>query len=175
MTPAPSYRDIAYSGLFGAAALLLPTVFHLIHLGHVFMPMYLPLVALAFFVRPAFAMLTGFIVPILSGAMTGMPPFYPPIAFCMAIEIATMAGLIASARRKWPNLRPLLPLITALVVGRVIYTALAYGLALALHLPAKFVAGLSLLAGWPGIVLMLVVIPSIVRIQSQTTSKGLTQ
>jgi thiamine transporter ThiT len=167
-----SSRDLAYSALFGAAALLLPTVFHVVRLGHVFMPMYLPLVALAFFVGTVPAMLTGFIVPVLSSAMTGMPPFYPPVALCMAIEIGAMAGLIAGARQKWPRLRPLLLLITALVLGRFIYTTLAYGLALALHLPAKFVAGLSLLAGWPGIVLMLLVIPAVVRIQSQVTSKG---
>jgi hypothetical protein len=90
----------------------------------------------------------------------------------MAIEIGAMAGLIAGARQKWPTLRPLLLLTTALVLGRFIYTTLAYGLALALHLPAKFVAGLSLLAGWPGILLMLLVIPAVVRIQSQVTSKG---
>ena len=42
-------RELAYSGVFGAAALLLPVLFHLVRLGAVFMPMYLPLVALAFF------------------------------------------------------------------------------------------------------------------------------
>ena len=167
-----SSRDLAYSGLFGAAALLLPTIFHVVRLGHVFMPMYLPLVALAFFVGAVPAILTGFIVPILSGALTGMPPFYPPVALCMAIEIGAMAGLIAAARLKLPRLRPIFLLTMVLILGRITYTALAYGLALALHLPARFMAGLSLLAGWPGIVLMLVVIPAIVSIQSQITSKG---
>ena len=61
-------RDLAYGGLFGAAALLLPTVFHLIHLGHIFMPMYLPLVALPFFARPTTAATTSLVVPLLSGA-----------------------------------------------------------------------------------------------------------
>ena len=73
-------RERAYCGLFGAAALLLPVLFHVLHVGHVFMPMYLPLVALAFFVRPGAAAVTALLVPLLSGAVTGMPPFMPPVA-----------------------------------------------------------------------------------------------
>jgi len=73
---APSLsRDLARCGLFGAAALLLPVLFHLLHLGHVFMPMYLPLVALAFFASPTPAAVTALLTPLLSGAVTGMPPF----------------------------------------------------------------------------------------------------
>ncbi len=89
-------RDLAYCGLFGAAALLLPVLFHLVHLGHVFMPMYLPLVTLAFLVRPLPAATTAAITPVLSGAVTGMPPLYPPIAAFMGIELAFMAALIAT-------------------------------------------------------------------------------
>ncbi|HSQ74575.1 MAG TPA: hypothetical protein VLT13_03415, partial [Bacteroidota bacterium] len=73
-------RELAYGGLFGAAALVIPFFFHLLHLGHLFMPMYIPLIALAFFVRPVVASLAGFIVPVLSGLTTGMPPFFPPVA-----------------------------------------------------------------------------------------------
>jgi hypothetical protein len=56
-----------------------------IHLGHVFMPMYLPIVALAFFVRPLPAAVTAAMTPLLSGAVLGMPPFYPPVALMMAV------------------------------------------------------------------------------------------
>jgi len=87
-------RDLAYCGLFGAAALLLPVLFHLVHLGHIFMPMYLPLVTLAFFVRPGMSALTALVVPLLSGAVTGMPPFYPPVAPVMSVELALMALII---------------------------------------------------------------------------------
>ena len=62
-----SRRELATCGLFGAAGLLLPVLFHALHLGHVFMPMYLPLVALGYFVSPAPAALTAFVVPLLSG------------------------------------------------------------------------------------------------------------
>lgn len=161
-------RDLAYGGLFGAAALLLPTVFHMLQLGRVFMPMYLPLVALAFLVRPGVAAATAFMVPIISGAVTGMPPFYPPIAFVMAIELATMAGIIALVMQRRPNVSEWAVLVPVLLAGRVINFVLMYVAALALDLPAGFVAGLSLISGWPGIILMIVVIPPLVRVIRST-------
>jgi len=63
-----SARDLAYCGLFGAAPLLFPAAFHLVRLGNAFMPMCLPIIALAFFVPPLPAAITALTVPILSGA-----------------------------------------------------------------------------------------------------------
>ena len=157
-------RDLAYCGLFGAAALLMPALFHLIHLGHVFMPMYLPLVALAFFVRPLPAALTALIVPPLSGAVTGMPPFFPPVAVFMAVELSVMSVIIASVRGHWPRANEWLLLVPVLVLGRALYVAMVYGFSLIIELPAGFMAGLSFLKGWPGLVLMLVVIPPLARV-----------
>lgn len=158
-------REIAYCGLFGAAALLLPVLFHLVHLGQIFMPMYLPLVALAFFVRPGMSALTAMIVPLLSGAVTGMPPFYPPVAPIMSAELALMAGIIGTVRLMIPRVWTLSVLIPALVIGRLVNTGLMYLAADLMGLPATFVAGVSFLSGWPGIILMIVVIPAIVSRQ----------
>jgi hypothetical protein len=160
-----SPRELAYSGLFGAAALLLPGIFHLIHLGHVFMPMYLPLVVLGFFVGPKPAAATAFVVPLLSSALSGMPPFYPPVAPTMAIELSAMAAAIAAMRRRWPSSNEWGMLAVVLIFGRGLSFVLLYLCAKLMHLPAGFVAGLSLLSGWPGIVLMMIVVPSLVRSQ----------
>jgi hypothetical protein len=157
-------RDLAYCGLFGAAALLLPVLFHLVHLGHVFMPMYLPLVTLAFLVRPLPAATTAAITPVLSGAVTGMPPLYPPIAAFMGIELAFMAALIATVVRRWPRLHPWLVLIPVLLLGRVVNVALVYGFARIITLPAGFLAGLSLVSGWPGLILMVAAVPPVVML-----------
>jgi hypothetical protein len=157
-------RELSYCGLFGAAALLLPLLFHLVHLGRVFMPMYVPLVTLAFFVRPLPVMVTAAVVPVLSGAVTGMPPFFPPVAVFMAIELAVMGGAIALVARRWPRINEWLLLIPVLLAGRVLYVGLVYGFSRVIALPAGFMAGVSLLAGWPGIVLMMVVVPPIARI-----------
>jgi hypothetical protein len=157
-------RDIAYCAVFGAAAMLLPVIFHVFHLGSMFMPMYLPLVSLSFFVGPIPAALTALLLPLLSGAITGMPPFYPPIAFIMSIELAIMCGIIALVRMALPKLNELIILIPVLILGRCIGTGLIYLMAILMKLPAEFVVGASLLSGWPGIVLMIVAIPAILRL-----------
>jgi hypothetical protein len=156
-------RELAYGGIFGAAALLLPTVFHMLQLGRVFMPMYLPLVALAFLVRPRVAVTTALLVPLLSAAVTGMPPLFPPVAPVMAAELALMGGIISVLISRFPNAHPLLILAPVLAVGRVVNVGLTYGFALLLDLPAAALAGLSFLAGWPGLILMSVVVPPLVR------------
>ena len=158
------HRELAYCGLFGAAALLLPVLFHLIHIGHIFMPMYLPLVTLAFFVRPGPAALTALVVPLLSGAATGMPPFYPPVAPVMALELALMAGIIGTVRLILPRINTLILLIPVLAIGRVASASLVYLIAGVIGLPATFVAGITLLSGWPGLLIMIVAIPAIVRL-----------
>ena len=163
MTRRFSTRELAYCGVLGAAALTLPFLFHVLHLGHIFMPMYLPLVTLAFFVRPGPAALTGFLAPLLSGAVTGMPPFYPPVAILMAVELAVMAGVIAWVTTRWPQANAWVLLLTVLTSGRILYVVGVYAVALVLDLPAGFLAGASLLSGWPGVVLMLVVVPPIAR------------
>lgn len=156
-------RDLAYCGLFGAAALLLPVLFHMINLGHVFMPMYLPLVLLAFYVRPLPSALTALAVPLLSAGLTGMPPLFPPVAWCMALELAGMALIISGWHRRWPRTNPWLILIPVLLAGRFFQAGLVYLCSLLLELPAGFLAGLSIVSGWPGILLMLLVIPSVLR------------
>ncbi len=163
MARGPSARELAYSGLFGAAALMLPVLFHLVRLGPVFMPMYLPLVALPFFVRLAPAAITGALVPLLSGAVTGMPPLYPPIAVCMAAELAFIAASIGWSTRRWPRINEWVVLVPALLLGRALNFGLVYTLALAMKLPAAFLAGLSLVSGWPGLILILIVVPSVAR------------
>jgi hypothetical protein len=157
-------RDLAYSGLFGAAALLLPVLFHVLHLGRVFMPMYLPLVALGYFARPGPAAMTALVVPLLSAVITGMPPLYPPIAFLMAVELAVMAALIAATIQLYPAVNEWVVLVPVLALGRVLYVGMVYAMARIIDLPAGFVAGASFLAGWPGLILMLVVIPPLARL-----------
>lgn len=160
-------RDLAHCGLFGAAALLLPVIFHVLHLGHVFMPMYLPLVALGYFARPGPAAVTAAAVPLLSAGLTGMPPIYPPIALLMAVELGIMVALIAAVVQLRPSVTPWVVLVPVLALGRGVYVAMAYGMARLMDLPATFVAGVSLVSGWPGLILMIVVIPPLARLSSQ--------
>lgn len=164
-----SSRELAYAGLFGAAALVLPVLFHVFQLGRLFLPMYLPLVTLAFLVRPLPAVLTSVITPLLSALVTGMPPLYPPVAASMAVELGAMAGAIAALCGRWPRVNVGLLLGLTLAAGRVIGFGVMYGFARLAQLPAAFTAGLSIASGWPGLVLMLVTVPPIVRIVRQSS------
>ena len=159
----PSPHDLAYCGVFGAAALLLPVLFHLVHLGRVLMPMYLPLVTLPFFVKPLPAAVTAAVAPVLSGAVTGMPPFYPPVAVMIAVELAFMAAVLSLCVQRWPRINEWGLLLAVLVLGRCLYLALVYGCSLLLTLPAAFMAGVSFLSGWPGVILLMVVVPPLAR------------
>lgn len=156
--------NLAYCGLFGSMALLLPIIFHIIRLGHIFMPMYLPLVALAFFVSPLYAAITSLIVPLLSSFATGMPPLYPPVAVFMSIELSIMTALISFFYNRFKMLNEWMILVPVLLLGRVIYVALVYLFSLFIKLPAGFMAGLSFLSGWPGLILILIIVPALVRI-----------
>lgn len=167
-----SARELSYCGLFGAAALLLPVLFHLVRLGHVFMPMYLPLMALSFFVRPLPAALTALLTPLLSAALTGMPPLYPPVAAFMALELGAMAALVSGVVGRWPRANEWLVLVPVLLLGRALYVGLVYLFSLAIELPAAFLAGLSLLSGWPGVILMAVVIPPVARVGRRVARLG---
>lgn len=170
-------RDLAYAGVFGAMALLLPMLFHLVHLGHVFMPMYLPLLALAFFVRPPAAVTTAVVTPIISGVLTGMPPFYPPVAPMMSIELGLASLAISAVCVRWPRANPWLVLVPVLLLGRVLYLGLVYAFALFIDLPPKFYAGASLIKGWPGVILAIIVLPPVILAQRRLAAgrQGLTE
>ena len=156
-------RALAHCAVFGAAALLLPLVFHLLRLGSLFMPMYIPLVALAFFAPPLPAALTAFLVPLLSAAASGMPPWYPPVALWMAVELAAMVFLVSWSRRIWPRGNEWAILAPVLLLGRLLFSLQVYGWARVAGLPAGFLASFSFLGGWPGLVLILAVVPGAVR------------
>ena len=166
----PAPRDLALCGLLGAAALLLPTLFHLVRLGHVFMPMYLPLMVLAFLVPPAAVAATALLIPLVSALLTGMPPWYPPIAPSMALELSLMGATASWLWRRWPGRgavvgpRVLLVLVPVLLMGRLFQFAFGWGVALLMGLPPAVLSVAALLSGLPGLVLMIVVVPVVVQI-----------
>ena len=162
--PAPiDLHEISRAALVTAAALALPFVFHVLHLGHVFLPMYLPILVGGFVLRPRSAVIVGAAAPLLSAVATGMPPLFPPIAAWMALELALMAGLLAVLHR-----RRLVPATVAvalvLLFGRTVYLAAAYLTGLWLDLPARLFTLASFLAAWPGMLLALLAVPRAVQL-----------
>ena len=157
-------RDHAYCGLFGALSLALPTLFHALGLaGPMFLPMYWPLVTLAFLVPTGRAMLVAASVPLASSVLTGMPLLWPPLVAVMSVELAVQVGLAGALGRPRTGFasmgRIFLALVFVLVLGRFLHAGGVWLLAQRFQLPAGALAGASFLAGWPGVAAMLVFVP----------------
>ncbi|HOS93272.1 MAG TPA: ECF transporter S component [Armatimonadota bacterium] len=165
-------RDLTLGGLFGALAIVLPIVFHAVGMGKVFLPMYLPILALGLLASWRTAALVGLLVPLISAILTGMPPLAPPIAFIMMAELAAL-GLIASVARSvglgiW--LAAVLGLLAARAVG--VLALLTIGRALGYEQGLYEFAVAGFVASWPGIALQLTVVPSAVYLIERTSIFG---
>ncbi len=144
-----------------AAALVLPVFFHVLGLGSAFMPMFYPLALAGFLVAPALAMIVGVSAPLLSALLTGMPPFYPPIAFIMTAE-----GLLFTALPQ--PLKKILPLgdrpalLAVVLLDRVLLFVLIQAMAAFMELPPRLLGFAAVVRGLPGLALMLAVLPWII-------------
>jgi len=157
-------RQVVLAGLVGALGLGFPLALHAVgagQIGAMLLPMFLPLVAGAFFLPATLAMLAGAATPLLSGLLTGMPPLAPPIAFLMMAELVAVTGIIAALRRL-TGLSVWVILAIAALADRAILALLAVGLAPAFGLPQAMVTWGSLVIGLPGIAVQFVVIPPLV-------------
>jgi hypothetical protein len=158
-------RELAMGGLFGALALVLPMLFHMVALaGPVFLPMYLPIAALAFLGSARVAAIVGLLAPMVSSLLTGMPPLSPPTAPLMSGELfalAAVSGVLYHRLRVHP--------VAALLIGNLV-SRCVLALEVVLLGPlfgfrppvAAFVIG-GVVTGWPGLVLQLVVVPAVVQ------------
>ncbi|MFH1853602.1 MAG: hypothetical protein ABIA75_14800 [Candidatus Neomarinimicrobiota bacterium] len=158
MTP-----DLILGAVFLVLALTFPVLFHLVHLGSTFLPLFFPIALAGLLVRPGVAATVGLLAPILSGVLTGMPPFYPPIAPQMAAEGAVLGGSIALLRRHW-GFGVVGSLVGGILAQRVVLAALVFLIAPLFHLPPGIYTGAKIVSGIPGLILQLVGIPPLVKL-----------
>ena len=165
-------REILIGALFAALGVIVPILFHLVGLGRVFLPMHLPILAAGFFVSPIVAAATGFVTPWVSSFLTGMPPL--PTAVLMSLELPVLAGIASLCYRalrgrvhesRWTG--KIIAVWSSTVIAVVARVAvdlllLAKVVAPLLQLPVGSFGLAAVLAGAPGIVLQLTVVPAIV-------------
>lgn len=172
-------RNLAYCGIFGTLALVLPMVFHALGLaGVTFLPMYWPLITLAFLVPIPCAVFMAAFIPCVSMCLAGMP--LPPMMPVMSLELAVQVGVLGVIRACAGRTRPMgwgktfVALAVVLVFGRGLHTALVWLLVQLFPnlpgVPRLALTWMAFLAGWPGVVLMLLFIP--VFIGSVTRQDG---
>ena len=164
-TTADRLRYLLLGAVFIALAVLLPLLFHVFSesAGRMFSPLQLPIIVAALYVPVKYAALTGFLAPIVSSLLSGMPPIFP-MALLMALECATYAIVL---RLLVINGIKLLPaIILSMLCGRVVYAFIA-GALFAKMLNAGGVIPIlfsTFVHGWPAMVLQLVVVPACVRV-----------
>ena len=160
--PRLGLREVTWSGVFIALGLAVPVVFHAVGLGATFLPMFLPVLAAGLLLRPLPAAAVGLITPPLSSLLTGMPPMMPPVALVMAMEGAVLGGLAATLQRRasW-NIH--LTAAVAVLAERLVMVASTMLLAPLFGLPGRLAAFGLLATGLPGVALLVVAVPLLVR------------
>ena len=159
-------RQLVLTALFTAIGVVLPQAFHAIpNAGSIFLPMHIPVLVAGFAVGPLFGAICGFLTPLLSHLIFGMPPAM--MLGQMLCEL-TVYGLLTGLLNRFVTnknalVKNYIVLIGAMLGGRLIYGVLnalifrAGSYSLQAWVSAAFVTAL------PGIVIQLVLIPILVE------------
>ncbi len=161
-----SIKRLTLTAMFLAIGIILPFFFGQIpQIGSMLLPMHIPVFLCAFICGWQYGVPMAVILPLFRSLMFGRPNLYPEaisIAFEMA-AYAAVAGIMYS-RSKWQCIRSLYrSLIVAMVCGRVVRAAVQLSLLGISGKPFTFGAFFSgvILAGIPGIILQLILIPAV--------------
>lgn len=157
-------RDLVLGGLMIALGVLAPIAFHAVGWGGpVFLPMHLPVLIAGLLVSWRVAVFVGLLTPVLSSVLTGMPPPLP-MAPIMAVELAvlaTTASLLRGARLSvW--LAAVLAILARIAIRPLIFVAGAPLLGIEAGL--REFALITVLQGWPGIALQIILAPTLVAL-----------
>ena len=167
-------RNLVTAGLFLALGLVLPQAFHMIPgAGPIFLPMHIPVLMAGMFLGWKYGLAVGFITPILSHFIFGMPPIAPmPMLQTMMFELATygaIAGVLTKlVRTKSTYANLYISLIGAMVAGRLVMGVLNFlWFQLGWFPPTvtftlRFWLNTALLTAWPGILIQIILVPTLV-------------
>ena len=129
----------------------------------VFLPMHIPVLLCGLICGWPYGLVCGLVGPFLSSVITGMPP--AAMLPSMMIECASygcVTGLMMKfVRTGRPYADLYISMVTAMVLGRVI-AGLAKAWILAPGTPPFAWVTTSLVAGIPGIIIQLVVMPTVI-------------
>ena len=148
-----------------ALCYVLPLMFHGIqNAGSIFCPMHIPVFICGLICGWPYGLLCGIAGPLLSSALTGMPPaaMLPSMMVELAVYGAVAGLMMKLVHTKSTYADLYISLITAIVCGRVLAgVAKALIFARGSYSMAAWVAA-NVVTSWPGTVIQLVFIPSIV-------------
>lgn len=157
MTDRIDITSLLVSVIFTILGITVPMLFHLLNLGSVFLPMYLPLAVGSFLMKRPYAAMAGFFTPLISAGITGMPPFYPPMAFIMMVQLPVFCFLLSYIGNKSRYVYA--ALIPAILADRIILAVMNFLILPLFSLNPVLVTAYDLLKGFPGILLMIFTVP----------------
>jgi len=160
----------AIAVIFSILGIIVPIIFHMLGMGSVFLPMFIPLAAGAFLMNPGYALLTGIMTPLFSALLTGMPPFYPPVAILMMIELGAFCFLISFLKKK-TGLKNIAILAIAVAAERVLMIVLYYFIMPLFNINFGVISFYAVMKSLPGIILMFIMIPLFVPAASAVIEK----
>lgn len=165
-------KKIAYSALFLAIALVLPFFTGQIkEIGNMLLPMHIPVLLCGFICGWQYGLAVGFISPLLRSFLFGMPILYPG-ALSMAFELATYGLVVSLLYRVFKRkniLSAYVSLIGAMLCGRIVWgivQTVLVGVSGKAFSFAMFITS-AFINAVPGIILQLIMIPSLVVVISK--------
>ena len=154
-----SAKQISLSGLFISLGIIIPFLFHQFGLaGRIFSPMHFPVFFAGILIGPLSGAIVGFLSPILSFFLTGMPPPYAvPL---MALELPVY-GLTIGLFVRYLKIPLIVNLLVSMIAGRIAFALGIFIIGSFVKLPVSFVSFLeaSFITGLPGIIIQLIIIP----------------
>lgn len=157
-------KKVVFTAVCIALCVVLPMAFHTIqNAGTVFLPMHIPVLLCGLMCGWPFGFICGLLGPALSSLLTSMPP--AAMLPSMMVECAAY-GCVTGLMMKFVHTGKTLPdlyigMVVAMVLGRVL-AGLAKSLIFSPGTAPFAWVTTSLVAGIPGIVIQLILIPLVV-------------
>jgi len=166
-------KNLVLAAMFVAIGLVLPFLTgHIPQVGRMLLPMHIPIFLCGLICGWKYGAMIGFILPLLRYILFGMPAIYPT-GIAMAFELSVY-GFVAGflyGRSRWQCVIALYrSMIAAMIGGRIVWgiaQMLLLGIGGSAFTWQMFMAG-AFLNAIPGIVIQLILIPSIMVILNRT-------
>ena len=157
-------KKLVFSAACVALCLVLPMAFHAIpNAGQIFLPMHIPVLLCGLICGWPYGGVCGLLGPLVSSLVTGMPPaaMLPGMMVeCFVYGFAS--GLLMKyIRTKYATLDLYISMVCAMVLGRLVY-GFANALVFNPGVSAFAWVTTSLVKGIPGIVIQLILMPTVV-------------
>lgn len=157
-------KKIVFTAVCIALCVVLPMAFHTIqNAGTIFLPMHIPVLLCGLMCGWPFGFISGLLGPVLSSLLTGMPSAAMLPAMMMECSMygcvtGLMMGIVHTRK---PIADLYISMITAMMVGRIL-AGFARSLIFSPGTAPFAWVTTSLVAGIPGIVIQLILIPLVV-------------